>query len=457
MLPFVEVLRLLSELEGEKTPENFHILPNNDECWKDIVEKARERNIIMCLEFTGEWSAIARRTQRHFVRLADKSNFPFLRVEIPRISRGYNHEAVREAVGGVKAIPAYAILNFLPSGRVAVYKFEGSTALESGEFESRLARVVAEKKREQEARVHARVLGELFSSAFAAAEIEDLKRKKLEQEKQERDEREERARREEIERQERLRREEAEKSKRLREIEREQERRAKEEERRRNRPANVERLLAMDVDGSPPRDIKGLMERLGVSYQGCTTRDDLITQLAQHIPEFRMQRERKQQELQRSSNDFSSAGAEDEDDVGDGLSSRLMRLSLRDVKTKMRGLGISPEGFTSKEDMVQAIVEKKLPRQRSEHVSFLKAQHLQEKLDEERAENSKLRVVVKQYEDEIAQLKVRVSQTEKLMIKLEEKERELTKELHGAKLQKPLPKAAARTRDVSNQRQVRAN
>ena len=84
MLPFFEVLRIMAEMEGEQTPENFHILPNSDSCWRDIFEKSKDRCGLLCLEFTGSWSTAASRVQRFFVRLASKTNVPFLRVEIGR-------------------------------------------------------------------------------------------------------------------------------------------------------------------------------------------------------------------------------------------------------------------------------------------------------------------------------------------------------------------------------------
>jgi hypothetical protein len=84
MLPFFEVLRIMAEMEGEQTPENFHILPDSDSCWNDIFEKSKHCCGVLCLEFTGNWSTAAHRVQRLFVRLAAKTKVPFLRVEIGR-------------------------------------------------------------------------------------------------------------------------------------------------------------------------------------------------------------------------------------------------------------------------------------------------------------------------------------------------------------------------------------
>ena len=93
---FADLLRLMAELEGiEQTPENFHVLPDNKSMWNSIFANAREHSGLLCLEITGSWSPAARKAQPHFIRLAAKTNVPFLRVDIPQQKKSKVHDKVK--------------------------------------------------------------------------------------------------------------------------------------------------------------------------------------------------------------------------------------------------------------------------------------------------------------------------------------------------------------------------
>lgn len=93
---FTDLLRLIALLEGvEQTPENFHILPDNESMWNSILANAREHSGLLCLEITGSWSPAAKNAQPHFIRLAAKTNIPFLRVEIPQQKKSKVHDKVK--------------------------------------------------------------------------------------------------------------------------------------------------------------------------------------------------------------------------------------------------------------------------------------------------------------------------------------------------------------------------
>lgn len=316
-------------------------------------------------------------------------------------------------------MPSYAIMNFA-MGKVEVHKFEGCTAMETGAFEARLREIASHREREKEARDASQMLGELFSLGFASAELEALKQRKAEREKQERMEKEQQARleqekmaREIEERQEK----EKEERVRLKEIEKEQERRRQEEDRLKKRPMHVQELLAMDLDKAPIREIKSLMERMCISHVGCTSRQDLATQLVQQVPELRLkceqeaaqseaaQVQREQEKPLRMSPNKLSAGD-------------LKSSSVSQLKAVLEEMGIPSQGYTSKEDMIQAIQDARAPRCSSDEVSKLRAQHAEEKLRSERE-----------------RLELQLRQLEKKLIRSEESERSLNRDLSEAKKQ----------------------
>lgn len=96
---FPDFLRLMAELEGmshAQTPNNFHVLPDNESMWLDILSRSRERNSLLCLEITGSWSPAAKRAQPDFIRLASITDVPFLRVDIPQQMKSRVHDKVTE-------------------------------------------------------------------------------------------------------------------------------------------------------------------------------------------------------------------------------------------------------------------------------------------------------------------------------------------------------------------------
>lgn len=154
-----------------------------------------------------------------------------------------NHQ-VKETVGGVVAVPTYAILDFTERS-VTVQKFEGSDSLAKGEVEACLRRIVAERNTRTAA---ARMMGGVFSAAFMAAEFEEMKERKRRQE--------------------------------------EDRSRAAAGGRDQTRSELIGELKSMDLQTVPIKSLKAVMTKLNISYVGCTTREDLVDLVKQEVPEL---------------------------------------------------------------------------------------------------------------------------------------------------------------------------
>ena len=104
-----------------------------------------------------------------------------------------------------------------------------------------------------------------------------LKREKEEMERKQREKEEEERRKKQEEGRRRLReREDEERRKRMEEQEKALEAKRK--------SGLVDDLMKMDLGSAKIRDIKDKMDELGLSYVGCTSRDDLINKLKSHYP-----------------------------------------------------------------------------------------------------------------------------------------------------------------------------
>ena len=104
-----------------------------------------------------------------------------------------------------------------------------------------------------------------------------LKREKEEMERKQREKEEEERRKKQEEERRRLReREDEERRKRIDEQEKALEAKRK--------SGLVDDLMKMDLGSAKIRDIKDKMDELGLSYVGCTSRDDLINKLKSHYP-----------------------------------------------------------------------------------------------------------------------------------------------------------------------------
>lgn len=57
---------------------------------------------------------------------------------------------------------------------------------------------------------------------------------------------------------------------------------------RQERPQHLEELRKMDLDHAPIRELKSIMERMGISPVGCLSRKDLKEKLLENVPELRL-------------------------------------------------------------------------------------------------------------------------------------------------------------------------
>jgi flagellar biosynthesis GTPase FlhF len=56
---------------------------------------------------------------------------------------------------------------------------------------------------------------------------------------------------------------------------------------RKERPQHLEELLRMDLESAPARELKGIMEKMGISSLGCLSKKDLKEKLMDGVPELR--------------------------------------------------------------------------------------------------------------------------------------------------------------------------
>ena len=57
---------------------------------------------------------------------------------------------------------------------------------------------------------------------------------------------------------------------------------------RQERPQRLEELRKMDLDHAPIRELKSIMEKMGISSVGCLSRKDLKEKLLENVPELRL-------------------------------------------------------------------------------------------------------------------------------------------------------------------------
>ena len=149
---------------------------------------------------------------------------------------------VKETVGGVEAVPTYVILDF-SSHMIKVEKFEGSDSLTKGEVEARLRQIVEEQNARQRAAARVAMLGGIFTMAFLAAELDEMKAR----------------------------------------MQRREEDRSNPQDSA--RAELIRQLKSMDLRTAPVSCLKTMLTRLNVSDAGCTTRQELID-LIEKVPDY---------------------------------------------------------------------------------------------------------------------------------------------------------------------------
>ena len=55
------------------------------------------------------------------------------------------------------------------------------------------------------------------------------------------------------------------------------------------RPQHLEELRQINLDKAPIRELKGIMEKMGITSRGCISRKDLKEKLLENVPELRLQ------------------------------------------------------------------------------------------------------------------------------------------------------------------------
>lgn len=60
------------------------------------------------------------------------------------------------------------------------------------------------------------------------------------------------------------------------------------EKRRQERPEHLSELFKINLDSAPIRELKGIMEKMGIPSLGCIDRKDLKEKLHANVPELRL-------------------------------------------------------------------------------------------------------------------------------------------------------------------------
>ena len=189
---------------------------------------------------------------------------------------------MRQDLGGIRFTPSVVILFFDDDG-VVRKKAEGEEeikmALRIGAFEKIIQDFIDQRMKLK--------LAEKFAEQLAGAMASDIARKRREAA---------------LEYEEKLRKEKAEKERKEREakereLEEERRKRIEAEKKAEEAKANeqkaklksyaVDELMRMDLNNAKIRDIKDKMDDLGVSYAGCTSREDLIKKLTTNVPSLK--------------------------------------------------------------------------------------------------------------------------------------------------------------------------
>ncbi|XP_003388321.1 PREDICTED: uncharacterized protein LOC100631577 [Amphimedon queenslandica] len=261
-------------------PDNFFIIPPDAQAWRKLYSTCKEENMVICVEVTDDSHPPSRRMQPHIVNLArEVPQIPFFRA---KIGLGRTYDELRQDLGGIRFTPSVVILFFDDDG-VRIKKAEGEEeikmALRIGAFEKIIQDFIDQRMKLK--------LAEKFAEQLAGAMASDIARKrreaaleyeeKLRKEKAEKERKEKEAREKELE-EERRKRIEAEKKA--------EEAKASEQKARLKSYA-VDELMRMDLNNAKIRDIKDKMDDLGLSYAGCTSREDLIKKLTANVPSLK--------------------------------------------------------------------------------------------------------------------------------------------------------------------------
>lgn len=72
------------------------------------------------------------------------------------------------------------------------------------------------------------------------------------------------------------------------EQEKDRKRRLNNEKLRQERPQHLEELFKMDLDSATNKQLKAIMQKMGISFLGCLDRKDLKDKLMESVPELRL-------------------------------------------------------------------------------------------------------------------------------------------------------------------------
>lgn len=268
---------------------------------------------------------------------------------------------LRRELGGVQYTPTFLIVSFLED-RGEIRQYEGTLEVEAALKAGKL-RKDFEECLERRARLRvAEDLAERLASGLSAARARRKQEEAIQRESKGTPE--EMRRRWEQER-ERLRKEE-ERRKQEEQKEIDEARRAAIEECRKKRPEYVARLLAMDLNKAPPKDIIHIMNKLGVDHTGLPEREDLIAELKNSVPELRMKLNNPsstpvgvQQQISVPSSPVENFSAMDHDVLQSAAhrirSINLQTAELHELKSLLSQAQLTVRDYPDRNAMVQAL------------------------------------------------------------------------------------------------------
>ena len=88
--------------------------------------------------------------------------------------------------------------------------------------------------------------------------------------------------------------EEKKRSEERKEQEKDMKRRFANDKRREERPQHLSELFKLNLDSAPIRELKAIMEKMGISPRGCIDRKDLKEKLHANVPELRLRQGMKE-------------------------------------------------------------------------------------------------------------------------------------------------------------------
>lgn len=299
-------------------PDNFFLLPPGLDAWKKIELASRKENMVVCFEFTDDSCKPA---QRIFMDLAREfESIPFVRVEI---GLGRTYDTMRSDLGGVKYTPTILIV-FYGDGSVARAKFEGNAEIRE------IGRIKGVIKELVDRRVKLKV-----AEGLAEGLAHHVKSQISEKERKMREEYEDKLKREMSEKEEEFKKKDEEKKRKeeQEELDKDKKLRLAREKLQELRPEHLKELQQMNLDKAPIRELKGIMEKMGISPRGCISRKDLKEKLLENVPELRLQQSGQLSGAPERQNIDSFGGSQTSDKV-ESLQKELARESARARKAE---------------------------------------------------------------------------------------------------------------------------